>query len=162
LHNLGLSFAGVILAELYEKIGILAVPAFVLPLVFARQMFFRSMELEEAGKELKDRERVLKALSHRLAEERQDERMEVAAYLHDDLAQMLFRLTLQAEMAKKRLARGDLEAVGRDLEGIVVTKQQTAEMLRALIRDLHRSPIGRKGLAEAIESFAEDMTKGLQ
>jgi anti-sigma regulatory factor (Ser/Thr protein kinase) len=35
-------------------------------------------------------------------------------------------------------------------------------MVRALIRDLHRSPIGRKGLAEAIESFAEDMTKGLQ
>jgi len=120
------------------------------------------MALEVAGKELKDRERVLKALSNRLAEERQDERMQIAAYLHDDLAQMLFRLTLQAEMAKKRLARGDLEAVGHDLEGIVATKQQTADMVRALIRDLHRSPIGRKGLAEAIASFSLDMTKGLQ
>jgi len=105
---------------------------------------------------------VLRALSNRMAEERQDERMQIAGYLHDDLAQMLFRLTLQAEMAKKRLARGDVEAVSRDLEGIISTKQQTADMVRALIRDLHRSPIGRNGLAEAIQSFAEDMTKGLQ
>jgi signal transduction histidine kinase len=164
LNYVGLGLVGVVIAKLYAYSGVKmwSVIAFVLPLVFARQMFFRSMALEEAGKELKDRERVLKALSNRLAEERQDERMQIAAYLHDDLAQMLFRLTLQAEMARKRLARGDLEAVGRDLEGIVTTKQQTAEMVRALIRDLHRSPIGRKGLAEAIGSFAVDMTKGLQ
>src|SRR5439155_24873752 len=120
------------------------VVAFVLTIAFARQMFFRNLALEEAHVELKDRGRVLRALSNRLAEERQDERMQIAGYLHDDLAQMLFRLTLQAEMAKKRLARGELEAVGHDLEGIVATKQQTADMVRALIRDLHRSPIGRK------------------
>jgi len=164
LSYVGLGFVGVVIAKFYSisHIGVWSVVALVLPLVFARQMFFRTMALEEAGKELKDRERVLKALSNRLAEERQDERMQIAAYLHDDLAQMLFRLTLQAEMAKKRLARGDLEAVGHDLEGIVVTKQQTADMVRALIRDLHRSPIGRKGLAEAIASFSVDMTKGLQ
>src|SRR5439155_6053494 len=49
-----------------------------------------------------------------------------------------------------------------DLESIISTKQQTSEMVRALIRDLHRSPIGRKGLGEALESFGEDMTRGLQ
>lgn len=134
--------------------------AFILPLVFARQMFFRSMALEEAGKELKDRERVLRALSNRMAEERQDERMQIAGYLHDDLAQQLFRLTLQTEMAKKRLVKGDSEAALKDLDGILQTKQQTSDMVRALIRDLHRSPIGRKGLAEALQSFAEDMSRG--
>jgi signal transduction histidine kinase len=131
---------------------------FILPLVFARQMFFRSLALEEAGKELKDRERVLRALSNRMAEERQDERMQIAGYLHDDLAQTLFRLTLQVEMAKKRLEQGDLPGVDRDLEAITETKKKTSEMVRALIRDLHRSPIGRRGLAEAIESFAGDMS----
>jgi signal transduction histidine kinase len=160
LNYLGLGFVGVIIAVLFDLVNFWAVAAFILPLVFARQMFFRNMALEEASKELKDREQVMRALSNRMAEERQDERMQIAAYLHDDLAQMLFRLNLQVEMAKKRLAQGDVVAVGRDLDGILGTKQETSDAIRALIRDLHRSPIGRKGLAEAIQSFAEDMTKG--
>jgi signal transduction histidine kinase len=160
LNYLGLGFIGVVIAALHDAVGIWSVVAFVLPLVFARQMFFRTMALEEAGKELKDRERVLRALSNRMAEERQDEGMQIAAYLHDDLAQMLFRLNLQVEMAKKRLASGDLESVLKDLDGIVQTKNQTSDAVRALIRDLHRSPIGRKGLSEAIQSFADDISKG--
>jgi signal transduction histidine kinase len=160
LSYLGLGFVGVIIAELYKATGLWAIAAFILPLVFARQMFFRNLALEEASKELKDREQVLRALSNRMAEERQDERMQIAAYLHDDLAQMLFRLTLQVEMAKKRLNQGDSAAVFRDLDGISATKQQTSDAIRALIRDLHRSPIGRKGLAEAIQSFAEDTSRG--
>jgi signal transduction histidine kinase len=160
LSYLGLGFVGIIIARLYEAVGLWSIAAFILPLVFARQMFFRNMALEEAGKELKDREEVMRALSNRMAEERQDERMQIAAYLHDDLAQMLFRLNLQVEMAKKRLAQGDVVAVSRDLDGILGTKQETSDAIRALIRDLHRSPIGRKGLAEAIQSFAEDVTKG--
>jgi signal transduction histidine kinase len=63
-------------------------------------------------------------------------------------------------MAKKRLGQGDLPAVNRDLDNITDIKQQTSDAIRALIRDLHRSPIGRKGLAEAIQSFAEDISKG--
>ena len=160
LSYMGLGFVGVIIARLYDAVHLWSVAAFILPLVFARQMFFRSMALEEASKELKDRERVLRALSNRMAEERQDERMQIAGYLHDDLAQQLFRLTLQAEMAKKRLAQGDVDGVTKHLDGIVTTKQETSDMVRALIRDLHRSPIGRKGLAEAIRSFAEDMSRG--
>jgi signal transduction histidine kinase len=160
LSYLGLGLAGVVIARLYSAVQLWSVAAFILPLVFARQMFFRNLALEEASKELKDRERVLRALSNRMAEERQDERMQIAAYLHDDLAQMLFRLTLQLEMAKKRLKQGDVEAVSRDLDGITETKQQTSDAIRALIRDLHRSPIGRKGLAEAIESFAQDISRG--
>jgi signal transduction histidine kinase len=160
LNYVGLSLIGVVIARLYDKVGFWSVVAFVLPLVFARQMFFRTMALEEAGKELKDREQVLRALSNRMAEERQDERMQIAAYLHDDLAQMLFRLNLQVEMAKRRLASGDLDSVLNHLEGITSTKEQTSKAIRALIRDLHRSPIGRKGLAEAIQSFADDLGRG--
>jgi signal transduction histidine kinase len=166
VNYVGLGFVGLVLAELYiyshSTLGVWSVAAFVLPLLFARQMFFRTLALEEATKELKDRERVMRALSNRMAEERQDERMQIAAYLHDDLAQMLFRLTLQVEMAKKRLTQGESEAVLRDLDGISATKQETSDAIRALIRDLHRSPIGRKGLAEAIQSFADDTSRGHQ
>jgi signal transduction histidine kinase len=156
----GLGVLGAIVARLFDAAGPLAVVTVLAPLLFARQMFFRTMALEEAHKELKDRERVLRALSNRMAEERQDERMSIAGYLHDDLAQTLFRLTLQLETAKKRLTQGDVEGVTRDLEGMTNTKQQTADMVRALIKDLHRSPIGRKGLSESIRSFAQDMTRG--
>jgi signal transduction histidine kinase len=161
LSYLGLGFVGLVIIRLHSAIGFWSVLAFILPLVFARQMFFRSLALEEASSELKDREQVLRALSNRMAEERQDERVQIAGYLHDDLAQMLFRLSLQVEMAKKRLGQGDLSGVENDLESIRETKQQTSHMVRALIRDLHRSPIGRKGLAEAIRSFAHDMSQGL-
>ncbi len=160
LSYVGLGFLGIVLTKLFLLASWWSVFAFILPLIFARQMFFRTLALEEASKGLKDRERVLRALSNRMAEERQDERMQIAGYLHDDLAQMLFRLTLQIEMAGKRLERGDLEGVRRDLAGIGETKRQTSEAVRALIRDLHRSPIGRHGLTEAIRSFAEDMSRG--
>jgi len=156
MSYLGLSLVGVLIARLYLDVNWWSVLVFILPLVFGRQMFFRTMALEEATKELKDREQVLRALSNRMAEERHDERMQIAGYLHDDLAQMLFRMTLQVEMAKKRLAQSDLTAVAKDLDGIASTKQQANDMVRALIRDLHRSPIGRAGLAEALTSFAID------
>jgi signal transduction histidine kinase len=156
LSYLGLSFVGLVIALLYLEVHLWAVAVFILPLVFARQMFFRTMALEQAHKELKDREQVLRALSNRMAEERHDERMQIAGYLHDDLAQMLFRLTLQVEMAKKRLSRNDLDGASKDLDGIEKTKKEASGMVRALIRDLHRSPIGRAGLHEAIQSFAQD------
>src|SRR5438309_9150381 len=94
-----------------------------------------------------------------MAEERQDERTQIAAYLHDDLAQSIFQLTLRLEMAKKRLATGDIVAVSRDLDDISAIKERTSQMVRALVRDLHRSPIGREGLGEALQSFADEASR---
>src|SRR5438093_12452035 len=85
---LGLGAIGLILSELQQKAGFWSVPTFLVPLVFARQMFFRCRALEEDHKELQQRERVLEALSNRMAEARQDERAQIAAYLHADLAQL--------------------------------------------------------------------------
>jgi signal transduction histidine kinase len=123
-------------------------------------MFFRSRALEEAHKVLQDREQVMRALSDRMAEERQDERQQIAAYLHDDLAQLLFRLSLQVDIAKRHLRSGDPANVGQELDSIRETKNRTSELIRALIRDLHRSPLGRKGLGEALESFTADVGGG--
>src|SRR5581483_11540413 len=99
ISYLGLASFGLFLAKFYERLGFWSVPVFVLPLLLARQMFFRSKALEEAHKELQDREQVLRALSNRMAEERQDERAQIAAFLHDDLAQLLFKLSLQVDIA---------------------------------------------------------------
>ncbi|HXF72788.1 MAG TPA: hypothetical protein VNO79_09300, partial [Actinomycetota bacterium] len=89
ISYLALALLGLVMAKFFLAMGFWSVPAFLLPLMFARQMFFRSRALEEAHKELQEREQVLQALSVRMAEERQDERLQIAGYLHDDLAQLL-------------------------------------------------------------------------
>src|SRR5262249_19323907 len=148
ISYVGLGLFGAVLASLFIKVGFWSVVTVLAPLLFARQMFFRSQALEEAHSELKEREQVLRALSNTVAEERADERMQIAGYLHDDLAQILFRLSIQVDVARKQLERADYAETARSLEKIRQAKQDTSDRVRALIRDLHRSPIGPKGLAE--------------
>ncbi|HEX9123071.1 MAG TPA: hypothetical protein VF984_06880, partial [Actinomycetota bacterium] len=80
ISYVGLGLLGLILAKFFliDGVGFWSIPIFILPLLLARQMFFRSKALEEAHRELQDREQVLKALSNRMAEERQDERGQIA------------------------------------------------------------------------------------
>jgi len=157
LSYLGLGLVGLSLAVLFDELGPVTLPAILAPLLFARQMFFRSQALAEAHKELQDREQVLRSLSNAMAEERADERLQIAGYLHDDLAQVLFRLSIQVDVARKLLEKGQLGDVGDQLEKIRESKQETSDRIRALIRDLHRSPLGAKGLAEALESFTDEV-----
>jgi signal transduction histidine kinase len=154
---MGLGVLGLALAVVFVKVGPWSVPAFLAPLLLARQVYFRSQALEEAHKELQDREQVLKTLSNAMAEERADERLQIAGYLHDDLAQVLFRLSIQVDVARKLLEKDDIPAVREQLEKIRESKQATSDRIRALIRDLHRSPLGAKGLAEALESFTDEV-----
>jgi signal transduction histidine kinase len=162
ISYLGLAVFGLLLAKSFYNSGSdewWIVPVFVLPLLLARQMFFRSKALEEAHKELQDREHVLRALSNRMAEERQDERMQIAAFLHDDLAQLLFRLSIQVDVARRHLDAGKVDQTEELLLEIKETKNRTSDRIRALIRDLHRSPLGRAGLGEAIRGFLVEMAR---
>jgi signal transduction histidine kinase len=156
ISYLGLGVLGLIMAVFVDEVGPWSLPAFLAPLLFARQMFFRSQALEEAHKELQEREQVLKVLSNAMAEERADERLQIAGYLHDDLAQVLFRLSIQVDVARKLLEKGQVSDVAPQLDKIRESKQETSDRIRALIRDLHRSPLGAKGLAEALESFTDE------
>jgi signal transduction histidine kinase len=158
LSYVGLGFLGLTMAKFaVDKVGLWALPAFLAPLLFARQMFFRQQALEEAHKELKEREHVLRTLSNAIAEERADERLQIAGYLHDDLAQVLFRLSIQVDVARKLLEKGQLDDAFLQLDKIRESKQETSDRIRALIRDLHRSPLGAKGLAESLESFTDEV-----
>jgi signal transduction histidine kinase len=152
----GLGLLGVIVANLYLQVGWWAVAAFVMPLLLARQMFFRTRALEHATKELQDREIVLRALSNRMAEERQDERKAIAGYLHDDLAQVLYRMALHVDISEKLLEKGDVSKAREEIAAIRVSRNRSMELIRALIRDLHRSPLGRAGLSEALVSYAHE------
>lgn len=159
ISYVGLGIIGIVLAKLYSYpgVGIWSVLTLFAPLLFARQMFIRSLALQEAHEELQEREQVLRSLSNVMAEERADERTQIAAYLHDDLAQILFRLSIQVDVARKLLEKGETAEVMEQLEKIRESKQDTSDRVRALIRDLHRSPLGAKGLGEALESFTDEV-----
>lgn len=156
---LGLGLLGVLLARLYINVGWWAVAAFVMPLLLARQMFFRTRALEEATKELKDREVILRALSNRMAEERQDERKAIAGYLHDDLAQVLYRMALHLDISEKQLDVGNTTKLREEIVGLRHSRDRAMELVRGLIKDLHRSPLGREGLREALRAYAQDVQK---
>ncbi|MEO8477796.1 MAG: hypothetical protein ABI572_12225, partial [Actinomycetota bacterium] len=55
---LGLGVFGLTVAVLYARVWFWTIPAFLAPSLFARQVFFRSQALEEAHKELQEREQV--------------------------------------------------------------------------------------------------------
>jgi two-component system, NarL family, sensor kinase len=156
---LGLGLLGVILARLFDDVGWWAVAAFVMPLLLARQMFFRTRALEDATAELKDREVVLRALSNRMAEERQDERKAIAGYLHDDLAQVLYRMALHLDISEKQLEKGRPEKAREEIAGLRESRDRAMQLIRALIKDLHRSPLGRAGLSEALNSYAQEVER---
>ncbi|HEX2030929.1 MAG TPA: sensor histidine kinase [Actinomycetota bacterium] len=155
----GLGLLGVLLARLFEEVGFWAIGGFVLPLLLARQMFFRTRALEEATQELRDREVVLRALSNRMAEERHDERQQIAGYLHDDLAQLLYRMSLHLDIAEQRLRRGQVQELDDELDALRSARDAAQEMVRALIRDLHRSPLGRAGLVQTLASYFLDVER---
>src|SRR5262245_8854769 len=79
ISYLGLGLVGLSLAVLF-KMSYWSVPAILAPLLFARQVFFRTLALQEAHKELQEREQVLRSLSNAMAEERADERLQIAGY----------------------------------------------------------------------------------
>ena len=156
---LGLGLLGVTTARLYVDVGWWAVAAFVMPLLLARQMFFRTHALEAATQELKDREVILRALSNRMAEERQDERKAIAGYLHDDLAQVLYRMSLHLDISEKFAEQGDSSKIKEEIVALRKSRDRAMELVRALIKDLHRSPLGREGLTEALRSYALEVQK---
>jgi signal transduction histidine kinase len=159
ISYVGLGLVGTVLAKLFDLpgVGFWSIAVVLAPLLFARQMFIRTQALEEAHKELQAREELLRQLSNTMAQERADERLQIAGYLHDDLAQVLFRLSIQVDVARKLLEKKDMGNLSDQLDKIRDSKQETSDRVRALIRDLHRSPLGAKGLSEAMESFTDEV-----
>jgi len=152
ISYLGLAFFGLFLAKFYEKLGsgrsCVRVPAAACAADVLPQQGARRGAQGAAGSRA-----AAEGVVPTACEEREDERLQIAAFLHDDLAQHLFRLSIQVDVARRHLASGKLDDTERTLEEIKETKNRTSDRIRALIRDLHRSPLGRAGLEEALHSF---------
>lgn len=80
------------------------------------------------------------------------ERNRLARELHDSIAQTLYGLSLQSEVASRRLAAGRLEQVAEYLKEFRLQTQQTLQETRLMIYELRPPILEQVGLAAALTS----------
>jgi signal transduction histidine kinase len=141
------------LSALYHQIGAWALLASLGPVLLGRQVLMRSEMWIEASRAHRSGEQALRQLSNQIEEERTDERRLIAADLHDEVLQPLFRVTLLSHVIKADLASGRLLAIDEDLPELLTAAELASGTLRDLIRDLRRSTLGRGGLGPSLANL---------
>jgi signal transduction histidine kinase len=150
----------VVLANVYLEVGLWAVGTFLLPIFVAQQMFIRERRLERTTAELRERERLLEGLFDRIVEERKDERQRVAGELHDDVLGTLTNVSMLGHVVRRQLSRSGVSST--DLDNLARNSSIATDTLRSVIRDLHRSPLGRGGLIPTLRSLFRDLALNWQ
>jgi len=136
----------VLLATVYVGGGSWALVAFAIPLLLARQMFVYWKGLGEARVLLGDKQRLITHVSSRIAEERRDERLSVAAGIHDEILPPLYQVHLMGQVLRQDLASGRLLDLEADIPSLLHAVDTANLALRDLIGDLRQSTLGAGGL----------------
>jgi hypothetical protein len=105
---LAYGFLGLLLAETYVRLGAAAAIGFLAPVVVARQMFLFGHRLEAATRALLSRNKALRDVDARIAKERREERVHLAAALNEEVLQSLYGVTLRSRVVKEDLNGGHL------------------------------------------------------
>jgi len=105
------------------------------------------------------RETALNEMSQRIHDERLDERRLIAADLHDEVLQPLFKVNLMAHVLKSDLASGRLLEMDQDLPELLSAAEVASTTLRDLIGDLRRSALGRGGLSAALGGLVRALSE---
>lgn len=150
---------GAMLAILYDEIGPFALAAFLVPTLLGRQALIRSQNSIDTARAYRSQEAALNQISHQIFEERNDERRLIAADLHDEVLQPLFKVTLMAHVLKADLSSGRLMEMDEDLPELLTAADLASSTLRELIGDLRRSALGRGGLGPALSSLVRSLSK---
>jgi signal transduction histidine kinase len=145
---------GAMLAVLYTKVGIVALPAFIPPALLGRQALVRSQGFLEKADAYRSMAITMTRLAEQMDQERGDERRMIAADLHDDVLPAVFHVALLAHVVRNDLNTGRLLEAEPDAAQVVAAAETASSAIRELIGDLRRSPLGRGGLASALERLA--------
>jgi signal transduction histidine kinase len=146
-----------LLAEAYRSIGAWALLLFAMPLALARSAFAQSGALASAQTRLSAQGVAIREASDRMVAERKDERLSVAAGLHDGVLPPLFRVHLMGQVLRQELATGRLLAMEDDLPELLRATDEASESVRSLIRDLRTSPLGTAGLSRTLQLLVRDL-----
>ena len=150
-------FLGVLIAEMYLRLGFAAIVGCLAPVLIVRQIFLYGYRLESVTRALASRNNALRRVDERIAEERRDERARIASALHDDVLQSLYGVTLRAQVIKEDLRTGRLLDLDADLPDLLHAGETAVEGLRDVIRDLRRSTIGHAGLIDTLTLLIEHL-----
>lgn len=145
----------IVLAYLFRDVGGWSVVLFLIPTIVAQQMLVRGQRLQAATEQLVTRERLLERSFDRVVDERRDERVRIAGELHDEVLGTISDILLQARRAGKDSDDG--APINAELEQLVASAERSVSALRAIIRDLQKSPLGRGGLIATLGGLVRDL-----
>ena len=149
--------AAVPLAVVYSVAGRWGLLASLVPVLLAREAFVQRSRLQDMAAAVSEKSRALLVVSEKIADERRDERLAVAAGLHDEVLPTLYRVHLMGEVIRQDLASGRLLALEDDVPDLLKAAESASDATRVLIRDLRRSPLGPGGLAETLRLLVQQL-----
>jgi signal transduction histidine kinase len=146
-----------VLATMYEVAGTWGLMAFAIPVLLARQMFVQWKRLATVQTQLRQERQMLTRVTRRIADERRDERLAVAAGIHDDILPPLYKVHLMGQVLRQDLASGRLLDLESDLPELLEATEAASHALRDLIGDLRKSTLGPGGLPQTLELLARSL-----
>jgi signal transduction histidine kinase len=72
---------------------------------------------------------------------------------------VLYRMALHLDISDKQLQKGQSEQAREELAALRTSRDRAMQLVRALIKDLNLSPLGRAGLGEALKTYGEEVEK---
>ena len=147
----------VLMATVFAAAGNTGLIAFAIPLLLARQMFVHWKLLGEANLALIHKDRALSAAANKIVDERREERLALAAEIHDEVLPPLYKIHLMGQVVKNDFASGRLLDLEADVPDLVQSVETADSTLRGMVRDLRRSTIGPGGLVETLRLLAEQI-----
>ena len=150
-------FLSLLVTVAYERYGFGGVLVCVAPLILAREAFAKTYSMQQENSRVRAQALALGRVDERIADERHDERAQIAAALHDEVLQCLYNVRIRAEVIREDFRSGRLLELEDDVPALVDAAEIAADELRDVIRGLRRSPIGRTGLADTVTLLANHL-----
>lgn len=134
-----------------------ALALFLAPLVLAREMFRQTQRVLLASERIREKDLALLGSASELVRERRDERIRLAGELHDEVLPSLFKVHLMGQVLKQDLAGGRLLELDEDLPELLSATDEAQRVIRELLGDLRRSPIGAAGLLPTLRMLIDQL-----
>jgi signal transduction histidine kinase len=144
-----------VLATFYKTAGVWGLIVFAVPVFLARQMFQHWKDLAVSERQLSDSRKVSAQLTSRIVDERRDERLAVAAGIHDDILPPMYKAHLMGQVLRQDLAFGRLLDLEADIPDLIQATEAARDALRDLVGDLRRSTLGPGGLVHTLELLTQ-------
>ncbi|MEN3272848.1 MAG: two-component system, NarL family, sensor kinase [Actinomycetota bacterium] len=147
LSYLTLGLMGVALAATYRDVGSWAVALLMLPMLGARYAVATSIKLEQA-------QRSQQMLANRLIDERERERVRIAAEIHDVVLQDLAGVQIMSGNVRSAIDVRDDSLAKQLAQQLEVAARDAVTSLRGAINNLRRSAVDEAGIVATLARYA--------